>query len=392
MSIIVKKFGGTSVGSIERIRNIARKIASSHQPGEQIVLVVSAMGKTTDELFSLAYQISRHPSRRETDMLLTAGERISMSLLSLSLQEEGFSAISFTGSQSGIITDTSHGNARIIRVNAFRIHEELDKGNIVIVAGFQGVSTLKEITTLGRGGSDTSAVALACYLKADKCEIYTDVDGVFTADPRLVKDAMPLPSVDYETMLTLAYNGSKVLHPRAVEFAYKYRIPVEIKSSFTFDAGTTLSGGELLEKGKIMEEKKISAISHKHDLVAITIGGGHKAADLLANLAIEVFKYRISDAKITLFIEDKYQSEIEYRLQIDQIQPLQVEPGIGFVILVGIGINLDMRIMARLLKLTADRQIRSITHSDKTIELEMPTAMVTDWVQRLHQELIEGNQ
>jgi aspartate kinase len=197
MAIIVKKFGGTSLGSIELIRNIARRIALEAGKGDSLVLVVSAMAKTTDELINLAYQISEHPSRRELDMLLTAGERISMSLLSLALQEEGYSSISFTGSQSGIITDERHGNARILNVNAFRIKEELDKGKIVIVAGFQGVSQSKEITTLGRGGSDTSAVALACYLQAKKCEIYTDVDGVYTADPKIVSNAKLLPAIDY---------------------------------------------------------------------------------------------------------------------------------------------------------------------------------------------------
>ncbi|MBM4403679.1 MAG: aspartate kinase [Candidatus Cloacimonetes bacterium] len=391
MSIIVKKFGGTSVGSIERIRNIAKQIASAHRPGEQIVLVVSAMAKTTDELFALAYQISGHPSRRETDMLLTAGERISMSLLSLALQEEGFSAISFTGSQSGIITDTSHGNARIIRVNAFRIHEELDKGNIVIVAGFQGVSTLKEITTLGRGGSDTSAVALACYLKADKCEIFTDVDGVFTADPRLVKEARKLPWIDYETMLALAYNGSKVLHPRAVEFAYKYQIPVEIKSSFTFAAGTLMSDRYFFDKGNDMEEKKISAIAHKQHLTRFTIHRTDQAVELLAGLTFEVFKYRIADGMIYLYFEDKNYSETDHYLQSRGIEVVNVERGIGFVILVGIGINLDMRIMARLMELTADDEIRSITHSDKTIELEMPSDRVAECLLRIHHEFIGEN-
>ncbi|MCK9332781.1 MAG: aspartate kinase, partial [Candidatus Cloacimonetes bacterium] len=189
MAIIVKKFGGTSVGSVELIRSIAKKLAKAYRHGDQLVLVVSAMAKTTDNLFSLAYEITKHPSRREMDMLLTAGERISMSLLSLSLLEEGISSISFTGSQSGIITDDHHGNAKILKVNAFRIHEELAKEKIVIVAGFQGVSINKEITTLGRGGSDTSAVALACYLGADKCEIYTDVEGVYSADPRIVPHA-----------------------------------------------------------------------------------------------------------------------------------------------------------------------------------------------------------
>ena len=388
MAIIVKKFGGTSLGSIELIRNIAHRIALEAGKGDSLVLVVSAMAKTTDDLINLAYQISEHPSRRELDMLLTAGERISMSLLSLALQEEGYSSISFTGSQSGIITDERHGNARILNVNAFRIKEELDKGKIVIVAGFQGVSQSKEITTLGRGGSDTSAVALACYLQAKKCEIYTDVDGVYTADPKIVSNAILLPAIDYSQMLALSYNGSKVIHPRAVEFAYKYSIPVEIKSSFTFAPGTMLIQEESFEEEKNMEERHITAIAHKENLLSYIIPETAETIDLLKIWNWEIFKYLAIENQLELIIEEKYDKEIRYLLSQKEISILKTENGIGYVTLVGLGINLDPSFLADTLKLCQPFHIKRIQHSDKTIEIMLPSSEVKDCVQILHSAFI----
>ena len=387
MAIIVKKFGGTSLGSIDLICNIAHRIALEAGKGDALVLVVSAMAKTTDELINLAYQISEHPSRRELDMLLTAGERISMSLLSLALQEEGYSSISFTGSQSGIITDERHGNARILNVNAFRIKEELEKGKIVIVAGFQGVSQSKEITTLGRGGSDTSAVALACYLQANKCEIYTDVDGVYTADPRIVPDAKLIPSIDYAQMLALSYNGSKVMHSRAVEFAYKYSIPVEIKSSFTFAPGTMLIQ-EKSFKEENMEERHITAIAHKEDLLRYIIPKTDETIELLKSWNWEIFKYLVTENQIELIIEEKYDKEIQYLLSQKEIPILKTEIGIGYVTLVGLGINLDPGFLAETLKLCQPFHIKRIQHSDKTIEIMLPNSEVKDCVRTLHSAFI----
>lgn len=387
MAIIVKKFGGTSLGSIELICNIAHRIALEAGKGDSLVLIVSAMAKTTDELINLAYQISEHPSRRELDMLLTAGERISMSLLSLALQEEGYSSISFTGSQSGIITDERHGNARILNVNAFRIKEELEKGKIVIVAGFQGVSQSKEITTLGRGGSDTSAVALACYLQANKCEIYTDVDGVYTADPRIVPDAKLIPSIDYAQMLALSYNGSKVMHSRAVEFAYKYSIPVEIKSSFTFAPGTMLIQ-EKSFKEENMEERHITAIAHKEDLLSYIIPKTDETIELLKSWNWEIFKYLVTENQIELIIEEKYDKEIQYLLSQKEIPILKTKNGIGYVTLVGLGINLDPGFLAETLKLCQPFHIKRIQHSDKTIEIMLPSSEVKDCVRTLHSAFI----
>jgi aspartate kinase len=395
MAIIVKKFGGTSVGSIDKIRHIAKQIALAKQPDDQIVIVVSAMGKTTDELFRLAYQISEHPSRRELDMLLTAGERITMSLLSLALHNEGLSSISFTGSQSGILTDASHGNAKIIRVNAVRIMDELEKGKIVIVAGFQGVSLTKEVTTLGRGGSDTSAVALACYLKADTCEIFTDVDGVYTADPRLVADPVLLPVVDYDEMLALAYNGSRVLHPRAVEFAMKFKIPVEVKSSFTFAPGTmvlqTEESFQLIIKEVKMEERKITAIAHKTNLIRYQLAQTDRMQFLMRNWTNEIFKYIVTDHKIDLFIESFYATEIDNIFKVNSIVPLCKTPDLGYVTMVGIGINLDLPFLNEVIELVGDLGVQQISHSERTIEILLPSVNVEACVKTLHDKYVKEN-
>jgi len=388
MAIIIKKFGGTSVGSIERIKHIARQIAAQKQPDDQIVIVVSAMGKTTDELFKLAHEITEHPSRREMDMLLTAGERISMSLMSLSLYEEGLVSISFTGSQSGILTDTRHGDARIIRVNAFRIQEELEKGKIVIVAGFQGVSIAKEITTLGRGGSDTSAVALASYLKADRCEIYTDVDGVFSADPNLVQNPLLLPYIDYDEMLALTYNGSRVLHPRAVEFALKYKIPVEVKSSFTFEPGTlviqTEESFQIMIKEVTMEEKKVTAIAHKDKLIRYRLNHSDRMCSLMQNWINEIYKYQLINDKLELFIEEKYEKEIDNILATHNINCKDKTRELGYVTLVGIGINLDLPFLNEIWSKINAFGVMQITHTERTIEILLPSAFIADCVVALH--------
>jgi aspartate kinase len=237
--IVVQKFGGSSVGDVEKIRKVAQRVKARSDEGWQLVVVVSAMGDTTDELLSLAKQISADPPRRELDMLLTCGERISMALLSMALQELGVPAISFTGSQSGIITDDTHSQARIVEVRPARIEEALAEGRVVIVAGYQGVSRNREVTTLGRGGSDTSAVALAAALHAD-CEIYSDVDGIFSADPRVVPSAKKLESISPEEMQELATAGAKVLNAQAVEFAREHGVVIHAKSTHSAGTGTRI--------------------------------------------------------------------------------------------------------------------------------------------------------
>jgi aspartate kinase len=272
MGLIVQKYGGSSVADAEGMKRVAARIVASKRDGNKVVVVVSAMGDTTDELIDLANQITPIPTGRELDMLLTAGERISMALLAMAISNLGHEARSFTGSQAGVITDSAHGRARIIDVTPGRIQEALEEGAIAIVAGFQGISQdTKDVTTLGRGGSDTTAVALAAALEADVCEIYTDVDGVFSADPRVVPAARKLKTVTYDEMLELAASGAKVLHLRCVEYARRYDLPIHVRSSFTTNEGTWVVKDH--PEGGNMEQAIISGIAHDKSEAKITIVG-----------------------------------------------------------------------------------------------------------------------
>jgi aspartate kinase len=275
MALVVQKYGGSSVADAEGIKRVAKRIVATRKAGNQVVVVVSAMGDTTDELLDLANQVTPAPPGRELDMLLTSGERISMALLAMAIATLGMEARSFTGSQAGVITDEVHGFARIIDVTPGRISSAIEDGAIPIVAGFQGVSqTTKDITTLGRGGSDTTAVALAAALSADVCEIYTDVDGVFTEDPRLVAGARRIPRISYEEMLEMAACGAKVLIPRCVEYARRYGLPIHVRSSFSDKTGTWVSENvenESEEAG--MEQAIISAVAHDRSEAKITVVG-----------------------------------------------------------------------------------------------------------------------
>jgi len=272
MGLIVQKYGGSSVADAAGLKRVANRIVAAKRDGNQVVVVVSAMGDTTDELIDLAEQITPIPQGRELDMLLTAGERISMALLAMAINNLGHEALSFTGSQAGVITTSAHGRARIIDVTPGRIKEALDAGAIAIVAGFQGISQdTKDVTTLGRGGSDTTAVALAAALDADVCEIYTDVDGVFSADPRVVPGARKLKTVTYDEMLELAASGAKVLHLRCVEYARRYNLPIHVRSSFTTNEGTWVVKDH--PEGGAMEQAIISGIAHDKSEAKITIVG-----------------------------------------------------------------------------------------------------------------------
>ena len=272
MGLIVQKFGGSSVADAEGMKRVAARIVATKKAGNQVVVVVSAMGDTTDELIELANAVTPIPQGRELDMLLTAGERISMAVLAMAINNLGFEALSFTGSQAGVITDSVHGKARIIDVTPGRIREAIDSGAIAIVAGFQGISQdTKDITTLGRGGSDTTAVALAAALDADVCEIYTDVDGVFSADPRVVPAARKLKTVTYEEMLELAAAGAKVLHLRCVEYARRYNLPIHVRSSFSPNEGTWVV--ENHPEGGTMEQAIISGVAHDKSEAKVTIVG-----------------------------------------------------------------------------------------------------------------------
>ncbi len=291
MALVVQKYGGSSVADADGIKRVAQRIVATHKAGDRVVVVVSAMGDSTDELIDLANQVSPLPPGRELDMLLTAGERISMALLAMAIANLGLEAQSFTGSQAGVITDSVHGRARIIDVTPGRIAAALDGGAIPIVAGFQGVSqTSKDITTLGRGGSDTTAVALAAALRADVCEIYTDVDGVFTADPRIVRAARKIPRLSYEEMLEMAACGTKVLMLRCVEYARRYDVPIHVRSSFSNKTGTWVSGhaGHKTETGQLstalagagedveesdVEQAIISGVAHDVSEAKVTVVG-----------------------------------------------------------------------------------------------------------------------
>ena len=285
MSLVVQKYGGSSVGDAEKIKRVAQRIVDARRGGYDVVVVVSAMGDTTDELLDLAQQVSPLPPPRELDMLLTSGERISMALLAMAIANLGASARSFTGSQAGVITDSVHGRARIIDVTPGRISEALADGHIAIVAGFQGVSQdTKDITTLGRGGSDTTAVALAAALDAEVCEIYTDVDGVFTADPRIVANARHIPRISYEEMLEMAACGAKVLHLRSVEYARRHALPIHVRSSFSQREGTYVVSEE-----DLVEQAIISGVAHDRSEAKVTVVGvpdkPGEAAGIFAALA-----------------------------------------------------------------------------------------------------------
>ena len=268
MSIIVKKFGGTSVGDTTKIKNVAKRIVGSIEKGNQVVVAVSAMGGDTDKLVALAHEVSPSPLERELDMLLSTGEQVSIALLAMAVSDLGYEAISLTGNQVGILTDGFYSNARIVSINNQRILDELKMGKVVILAGFQGVTIDGEITTLGRGASDTTAVAIAASLNADRCEIYTDVDGIYTADPRIVKSARKLDRITHDEMLEMAGLGAKVLHSRSVELAKKFQVPLMVRSSFHEGDGTII-----VKESEIMEQVVVSGVTSNKDQAKISLIG-----------------------------------------------------------------------------------------------------------------------
>lgn len=293
MALVVQKYGGSSLESADRIKRVAERIVATRKAGNEVVVVCSAMGDTTDELLDLAQRVNPVPPSREMDMLLTAGERISNALVAMAISSLGAEARSFSGSQAGVITDSAHGRARIIDVTPGRVREALDEGFIVIVAGFQGVSQdTKDITTLGRGGSDTTAVALAAALKADVCEIYTDVDGVYTADPRIVPDAKRLDRVTYEEMLEMAAAGAKVLMLRCVEYARRYGVTIQVRSSFSDKPGTTVTGS-MEDLG--VEQAMITGVAHDRHEAKVTVTGVPDRA----GVAAKIFRV-VADAEIDI--------------------------------------------------------------------------------------------
>ncbi|GAA3099936.1 aspartate kinase [Streptomyces echinatus] len=363
MGLVVQKYGGSSVADAEGIKRVAKRIVEAKKNGNQVVVVVSAMGDTTDELIDLAEQVSPMPAGREFDMLLTAGERISMALLAMAIKNLGHEAQSFTGSQAGVITDSVHNKARIIDVTPGRIRESLDRGNIAIVAGFQGVSQdKKDITTLGRGGSDTTAVALAAALDAEVCEIYTDVDGVFTADPRVVKKAKKIDWISFEDMLELAASGSKVLLHRCVEYARRYNIPIHVRSSFSGLQGTWVSSEPIGDQK--VEQAIISGVAHDTSEAKITVVGvpdkpGEAAAIFRtiadAEINIDMVVQNVSAASTGLTDISFTLPKTEGRKAIDALEKnrsgigfdsLRYDDQIGKISLVGAGMKTNPGVTA----------------------------------------------
>lgn len=402
MGLVVQKYGGSSVADAAGIKRVAARIAETRRAGHDVVVVVSAMGDTTDELLDLAEQVSPLPPARELDMLLTSGERISMALLAMATANLGIRARSFTGSQAGVITDSAHGKARIIDVSPGRIRDALDAGDVAVVAGFQGVSVdTKDITTLGRGGSDTTAVALAAALGADVCEIYTDVDGVFTADPRIVPAARRLETVTYEEMLELAASGAKVLVLRCVEYARRYGVPVHVRSSFSPRPGTLVAGSM---EDLPVEHAIITGVAHDRSEAKITVVGvpdkPGTAAELFEHVAaaginIDMIVQNVSAAATGLtdvsFTLPKADGQAAMTA-LSQVQAsvgfgsLRFDDQIGKLSLIGAGMRSNPGVSARFFKALADSGINIDMISTSEIRISVVTrdADLDDAVRAVH--------
>jgi aspartate kinase len=386
VGLIVQKYGGTSVADPDRMRNVAKHIAALRAQGTDVVAVVSAMGKATDNLVELARQVSSNPQGREMDMLLTTGERISMSLLCMALHDVGCDAMSFTGSQVGIITDTSHTKAKILEIKGDRVREALAAGKVAVVAGFQGVSTEREITTLGRGGSDTTAVALAAALQADACEIYTDVTGVFSADPRLVPQARKLKELSFDEMLEMAGAGSKVLALRSVEFARNHNVPIHVRSSFTWEEGTWVRGIDEERKRK-MEEPIISGVVHDVGEAKLTLLGVPDRPGVsallfeslaAANVNVDMIVQNTSidgttDISFTLPIGDIKTAEPILKQVGDEVGAKGVNRNENIVklSLVGAGMKSSPGIAAKMFRVLADNDVNIEMISTSTIRISV---------------------
>ena len=377
MAVIVQKYGGSSVADVEKIRGVAQRVARTRALGKQVVVVVSAMGDTTDELLALARKISANPHRRELDMLLTAGERISMALLGMALHDQGVEAVSFTGSQSGIITDGAHTNARIHEVRPVRILEELARGRVVIVAGYQGVSREKEITTLGRGGSDTTAVALAAALDAEVCEICSDVDGVFTADPRLVPGARRLSELSHEEMQELALAGAKVLNAQAVEFARDRGITIHAQSTFQPGPGT-----RVLRQAQ--RELRVSGVALDAELLVVNAPEQAALTELLAQHG--AWPRELWDGRALISLENVH--ALPALLAALRAAGIDFDEGLAQVSVVGSGLGSSPEPLQRALR-AVGLPPRSVLVSPLRIALLVPREAARECVRKLHAEFLE---
>jgi aspartate kinase len=397
MALIVQKYGGSSVADAEKIKNVARRIAATKDAGNEVVVVVSAMGDNTDNLLKLAYQLTSHPADRELDLLLSTGEVVSSTLLAMALEEMGYEAISLTGGQAGIRTDSVYSQARIVGIDPERIVNELDKGNIVIVAGFQGITEGMDITTLGRGGSDTTAVALAASLAAEVCQIYTDVEGVYTADPRLVPEARKVDEISYEEMLEMASYGAKIMHPRAVELGELFHIPILVASSFSQNPGTLIHGG-----GSMELRNKVRGIAHDLDVAKITVVGVPDrpgiAASIFdplakANISVDTIVQNASINNITDLTFTVAKSQLEKAMAV--VKPIAQSIGarecasdskLGKVSIIGTGMQNTPGFAARMFTTLSEAgiNIQLISTSEIRITCIIDEDKVKDAVRALH--------
>ncbi len=404
MGLIVQKYGGTSLAEPERITRVAQRVCDARRSGQDVIVVVSAMGSSTDDLIELAQEVSPAPPAREMDMLLTAGERISMALLAMAIQAEGVEAVSYTGSQAGILTDAAHGSAQIREIKGTRIQESLDAGRVVIVAGFQGVDPQsREVTTLGRGGSDATAVALAAAHGADACEIYTDVDGVYTADPRLVPHARKLDEISFEEMLELSASGARVLMVRSVEFGRRFNIPIHVRSSFHNGEGTWV-------KESTMEQAIISGVAHDTSEAKLTVHGVPDrpgvAAALFEPLAerqvnVDMIVQNVSTQGLTDISFTAPKAEAEAAAEVAKqvaadvgAAGVDVDPEIGKVSLVGAAMKSHPGIAARMFRAlsNADINIEMISTSTIRISCIVRAGRVEDAVRILHDEFMASKE
>lgn len=405
MGRIVQKYGGSSVEDAEAIKRVARRVSAAKQAGNEVVVVISAMGDTTDELMDLALQVSPMPKARELDMLLTTGERQSAALLAMALSDLGAEARSYTGSQAGVITTAKHGDARIIDITPGRIESSLAEGNIVIVAGFQGVSQdTKDVTTLGRGASDTTAVALAAALDADYCEIYSDVDGIFTADPRIVPAARRIPEISYEEIMEMAASGAKILHLRCVEYARRENVQVHVRSSFTDKPGTWVKDLEDIKEGPGMEQALITGVAHERGEAKVTVVGvpdevGRAATIFTAlgnvDVNIDVIVQNVSridtsrtDISFTLPTGDARTAISTLKEIQDAVgfQELLYDDQIGKVSVVGVGMRSHPGVTAKFFQALAEAEVNigMISTSEIRISVVVDQDSVDDAVRAAH--------
>lgn len=396
--IIVKKFGGSSVANKERVFNVARRIADDYDRGSKVVVVLSAQGDTTDDMVALAKNYSSNPSKREMDMLITTGEQISVSLMALALHELGYNAVSLNAKQVGMYTTSVYGNARLKDISAERIYEELDRNNIVLVTGFQGINRYDDVTTLGRGGSDTTAVALAASLNADKCEIYTDVDGVYTADPRVVKNARKLEEITYDEMLELASLGAKVLHNRSVEMAKKYSVELVVRSSMSDAEGTVVK-----EEVKV-EKMLVSGVAADKDIARIAVigiddhpGSAFKLFNLLGkeNINVDIILQSIGhnntkDISFTVGIDDAQRAAaiLNEHKEALKFQELSLDDSVAKVSLVGAGMQSNPGVASKMFEAMYDAgiNIKMISTSEIKISLLISEKYVDEAVVAIHDE------